>query len=76
MALDPTSVSRMQELREKSKQNTLTMEDMKEIIVLMRQGRVAAAATSAKAKATKSTATAKKNINSDDLLSELDGLGS
>lgn len=65
---------RMAEIRQKALNNTATKEDMQEAIMIMRQGRVAAAATSAKAKTTKSTATAKKNINSNDLLSELDGL--
>lgn len=76
MALDQASQQRLAELRVKSRENIITMEEMKEVIIMMREGRVLAAATSAKAKATKAVGTAKKNINSDDLLSELDGLGS
>lgn len=75
MALDQASIQKLAILREKSRNNTITQEEMREAIALMREGRVAAAATSAKAKSTKSAATAKKNINSDDLLKELEGLG-
>ena len=73
MALDAATQTRLQELREKSKMNTITIEEMKEAVTLMREGRVAASATSAKAKATKSAA--KKSVDSEDLLSQLDALG-
>lgn len=71
---DQATQERLAILRQKTADNTITKEELTEAIVLMRQGRVAASATSAKAKATKSVATAKKNIDSNDLLSELDGL--
>lgn len=71
---DQATQQRLAELRAKTLNNTVTQEELKEAIILMRNGRVQAAATSAKSKATRSTAAAKKNINSDDLLSELDGL--
>ena len=67
---------RLAVLRQKSRDNTLTMEEIRESITLMREGRVQAAATSATSKARTSTAKAKKApIDSNDLLSELDGLG-
>jgi len=67
--------ARLDILRQKSRDNTITMEEVKESMILMREGRIAAAGTSAASKARKSTAAAKKApINSDDLLSELGGL--
>lgn len=61
--------------RQKAREGTLTMEEMKEAIQAMRQDRVGAAASSAASKERKSTAKAKKApINSEDLLSELDGI--
>lgn len=59
-------------LRQKSRDNTITQEEIREAIVLMREGRVGAAATSAKSRSAKSKA--KEGVNSDDLLSELDGI--
>jgi len=75
MALSPETIERIAVLRQKSRENTLTQEEMREAINLMRNERLTAHATSATSKARKSTAAAKKGpINSDDLLSELDGL--
>lgn len=66
---------RLTQLRAKSRENTITMEEIRESITLMREGRIAAAATSSTSKAKKATTAAKKlPINSDDLLSELGGL--
>lgn len=66
---------RLTVLRAKSRANTITMEEIRESITLMREGRIAAAATSSTSKAKKATTAAKKlPINSDDLLSELGGL--
>jgi hypothetical protein len=72
--LSPEAQARLATLRQKARDNTLTKEECAEAIAMMRQERVAASATSAASKARKSTAAAKKNVNSDDLLSELDGL--
>lgn len=58
-------------LRAKARENTLTPDEMKEAIQLLRQGRVAAAGTSAKSKATKAS---KAPVNSEALLNELEGL--
>lgn len=74
MAISPEMQAKMAEWRQKARDNTLTKEEMKEAIKLMRTERVGAAATSAASKTRKSAATAKKNIDSDDLLSQLDGL--
>jgi len=57
--------------RQKANDGTLTVEEMKEAIIALRQGRVGAAIASDSAR----RKTAKKEIPSaDDLLSELDGL--
>jgi len=66
---------RLSLLRQKARDNTITMEEIRESIGLMREGRTQAAKTSATSKARTSTAKAKKApIDSNDLLSELDGL--
>lgn len=49
----------------------LTVEQSREVITLMREGRVAAAATSSKARTAKA---AKAPVDADDLLSQLDNL--
>lgn len=74
MAQSPEVIQRLAELRQKSRDNTLTMEEMREAITLLRNDRVGAHAVSARAKATKSAAKEKPNTNATDLLSELDGL--
>jgi hypothetical protein len=68
----PQDSARIQQLRAKALTGTLTLEETKEGIALLRQGRVQAAETSAKSRATKSA----KNtpVNSDDLLDQLGGL--
>lgn len=74
MALSQTANERLAVLRSASRERPLTMEEMREAIKIMREDRTNAAATSATSKARTSTAKAKKNIDSDDLLSQLDGL--
>jgi hypothetical protein len=71
MAQSPEVQAKIQLLRQKSRDGTLTQDEMREAIILMREGRVAASATSAKAKSRKSS---KASVNSDDLLNELDNL--
>lgn len=60
--------TKVQLYRQKARDNTLTQDEMKEALIFLRQGRVAAAATSATSRAKKAP------INSDDLLSELEGI--
>lgn len=60
--------------RQKAAAGTLTQEEMKEAINTLRQGRIAASATSAASGERKATRAAKANINSDDLLGQLEGL--
>ena len=70
--LSPEMQSRLAELRQKSRDNTITKEELQEAMAAMRQERVGASVTSATAKAKKSTTAAKKNIDSDDLLADLE----
>lgn len=74
MALSAEMNERLAVLRNKARENTLSQEDMREAIKIMREDRVGAAASSAASKARTSTARAKKNVDSEDLLSQLDGL--
>jgi hypothetical protein len=66
---------RLATLRAKSRDNTITLDEIKEGIELMRAGRTQAAKVSAKAKTEKAATKAKKGpVNSDDLLSELESM--
>lgn len=64
--------AKVDEWRRKAADRTLTLEECREALVFLRQGRVAASVTSTKARTAK--AKSKQEINSDDLLSELDNL--
>jgi len=65
----PEMTIKIEQFRQKARDNTLTREDMKEAVELLRKGRGQAAATSA---ASKTKSAAKKTpIDSDDLLSQL-----
>lgn len=66
--------TKVQLWRQKAREGTLTQDEMREAITFLRQSRGTAAATSAASKERKSTAKAKANVNSDDLLSQLDSL--
>lgn len=68
MALSIEAQSRIAHIREKVKSNTVTKEELREAIALMREDRVGAAAVSAKAKARKA------KPDADAMLSELEGL--
>lgn len=57
---------RMVEARRKSKEGTLTFDEYKEVIALMREGRVSAHIVSAKSRA------AAAPVNTEDLLKELE----
>ena len=74
MAQSPELQSKIQMWRQKAREGTLSADEMREAIAALRQDRVAASATSAAAKERKSTARAKKDINSDAMLDELEGL--
>jgi len=68
--LDPQLLQKMQEYRRKAADGTISLEEMREAIVLMRQGRVAAVATAASSK----SRAAKPTVSAEALLSELEGL--
>jgi len=70
MLQPPETIARIQFLRQKAAAGQLTPDETREVLNLMRQGRVAAANTSAKARSAK----AKPQVNSQDLLDELDNL--
>ena len=72
--MTPDISAKVQLWRQKAREGTLTQDEMREAIEVLRQGRTAAAVTSAVSRERKATAKAKANVNSDDLLSELDDL--
>ena len=74
MAQSPEMQAKIQLWRQKAREGTLTQGEMREAIAALRQDRVGAASVSAASREKKATAKAKKNVNSDDLLNELDGL--
>lgn len=74
MALSPEAQAQVQLWRQKAREGTLTQDEMRQAIATLRQDRINAAATSAVSREKKASPRAKKNVNSDDLLSELDGL--
>ena len=74
MAFTPEMQAKIQLWRQKAREGTMTVEEYREVIAALRQDRVAAAGASASSKERKATAKAKKDIDSDGLLNELDGL--
>lgn len=72
--MTPEMQAKIQLWRQKAREGTLTQDEMREAMAALRQERVNAAATSEKSRAKKATTRAKANINSDDLLGELDNL--
>lgn len=70
MIPDPQLAARIAEWNQRAIAGTLTREEMKEAIILMRQGRVSAAVASEKSKASKSKA---PPPDADDMLAELMG---
>lgn len=74
MVQSPEMQAKIQLWRQKAREGTLTQDEMREAIAALRQDRVGAAATSEKSREKKAAGRAKANVNSDDLLSELDGL--
>lgn len=67
--LTPEVQSRLAALRAKATANTLTLEEMREAIVLMRGSRLQAAETAKKSRSKKAPAR-----SADDLLAELGGI--
>ena len=74
MAQSPEMQAKIQLWRQKAREGTLTQDEMREAIAALRQDRVGAATTSEKSREKRATTRAKANINSDDLLGELDNL--
>lgn len=77
MAITPEAQARLQVLRDKSRAGTITTDELKEGIAMIREDRISAAATSKTARATTGAARAKAKApppNSASLLSELEGL--
>ncbi len=74
MAQSPEMQAKIQLWRQKAREGTLTQEEMREAIAALRQDRVRAASASATSRGKRVTTRAKANINSDDLLGELDNL--
>lgn len=60
---------KLQELRVKAREKTITIDELREAIVLMRQDRVGASYTSEKSRA---KGVAKPKANAEDLLSQLE----
>ncbi len=71
MAFSPEIQLRLNTLRKKSIEGTLALEEMREVVILLRQERTSAAQTSAKSRAAKAKPV---EVSGDDLLSELDGI--
>lgn len=67
---DPNFHLKLADYRRKAADGSITLDEMREAVKLMRQGRVAAATASEKSRSTK----AKAPVNADNLLSELDAL--
>ena len=72
--MSPEMNTKVQLWRQKARDGSLTQDEMREAIAALRADRAKSAGTSAVSREKKATTRAKKNVNSDDLLSELDGL--
>lgn len=72
--MSPDMHTKIQLWRQKAREGTLTQEEMREAIAALREDRIGAAAVSGASRERKATSRAKASVNSDDLLSELDGL--
>lgn len=71
-AQSPETQLKIMEWREKSRQGTLTIDEMREAIALLRKDRGAVAQATAGSKVTKARATAAKKPSGDDLLNQID----
>lgn len=72
MAFTPEVQARIQILRAKALDNTITQEELREAIQLLRADRFASASASAKGKAAKAAKSAP--VDADALLNELEGM--
>lgn len=72
--MSPEASAKVQLWRQKAREGTLTLEETREALAYLRQDRINAATSSAKASTKKAAGTAKKSIDSDSLLDELDNL--
>lgn len=71
MALSPETQAKVQLWRQKAREGTLSQEERREAIQLLRQDRIGAAQVSTASRAKKAP---KAPVNADDLLSELENL--
>jgi hypothetical protein len=69
--MTPETQAKIQMFRQKSREGTITTEELREALAIMREDRVGAQTTSTASRTKKA---AKAAINSDDLLGELDSL--
>lgn len=72
--MTPDMNAKVQLWRQKARDGTLTQEEMREALTALRADRTNSHTNSGASRAKRTTAKAKANINSEDLLSELDGL--
>lgn len=72
--MSPELLLKIQEWRAKSAEGTLTQDDMREAIAALRRSRAAVPQATAGSRVTAGRKAAAAKPNSDDLLSELDGL--
>jgi hypothetical protein len=72
MTLDPEFSLKLATYRRKAADNTISLDEMREAVKLMRQGRVSAATASETAR--KRKVSAATPIDADAMLSELEGL--
>lgn len=72
--IPPEVTAKLAEFRAKQQAGTITIEELREAVQMMRGTRTAAQYASSSSAGKKAGAAAKANINSDDLLAQLDGL--
>ncbi len=68
----PELINRVQELRRKVHDGTITLDEQKEAIILLRAGRISAAQAASASKSTKAKKAPKQSA--EDMLAELDGM--
>jgi hypothetical protein len=71
MALSPELLNRIAQWREKSRNGTITKEELQEAILVMREDRLQKASS---APASKSSKKSRSSVDTDALFSELEGL--
>lgn len=72
--MSPEMQAQIQIWRQKSRDGTITQDELREALKALREDRVRAATTSEASRGRKAATRAKAAVNSDDLLSELEGL--